>query len=138
MALNLKTIKLIEDIDPTTRSSRLRLEVEELKPRRMLINLKNMTADQINLIRQNQGAVMSFPSAREMIMDGRFLVSFAASDDEIFILKPAETYSVSKVVDLTSVDQTTGEIGVTPVSESADKSANDEKTPSDLKKTFVK
>lgn len=136
MALNLKTIKLIEDIDPTTRGPRLRLEVEELKPRRLLINLKNMTAEQINMIQRNQGAVMSFPSAREMIMDGRFMVSIAASDDEIFILKPAETIGVSSVVDLSLVDKTTGEIGVNQVSESAEKSADNEKILNEPKKSF--
>lgn len=135
MPLNLKTIKLIEDIDPTTRGSRIRLECEELKPRKLLINLKNMTADQINFIQQNQGAVMSFPSAREMIMDGRFMVSFAASDDEIYILKPAETVQVSQVVHLEAVDKSSGEI---KVSENAVNSANDEKSPNDLKKVFGK
>lgn len=100
MALNLRTLKIIEDIDPTTMGPRLRLEVQELKPRKHMVNLKNMSAEQINLIMSNVGSIMSFPSAREMIYNGMFMVSFAASTDDIFILAPAEPIAVAAVVDL--------------------------------------
>lgn len=103
MALNLNVIEVVEDVDPTTRQPRLRARVSELKPRTHLVNLKNCNAEQINVITKNVGGVMSLP-AREMLMDGRFMISIAATDEEFFVIRPPEQIAVSKTVELNSVD----------------------------------
>lgn len=99
MALNLKVLRVIEDIDPTTRAARLRAEVQELKPRTLLVNLKNCNAEQINLIQRNVGGILSLP-AREMLMDGRFMLSIASTDEEFFVIRPPEKIPVSGTVEL--------------------------------------
>ncbi|MFZ2403488.1 MAG: hypothetical protein WAW41_00010 [Methylobacter sp.] len=99
MALNLKVLDLIEDVDPTTRQPRLRARVQELTPRTHFVNLKNCDAAQISVIKANKGGVLSIP-AREMMMDGRFMISIAATDEEFFVIRPPETVAVSKVVEL--------------------------------------
>lgn len=101
MALNLKVLEVVEDIDPTTRQPRLRARVQELSPRTHLVNLKNCDASQISVIQKNKGGILSLP-AREMLMDGRFMISIAATDEEFFVIRPPEAVAVSKVVELES------------------------------------
>lgn len=96
MALNLEILEIVEDIDPTTRQSRLRARVRELKPRTHLVNLKNCDAEQINVLTKNVGGVVSLP-AREMLMDGRFMISIAQSDEEFFILREPEKIATASV-----------------------------------------
>jgi hypothetical protein len=103
MALNLEILEILEDIDPTTRAVRLRARMRELKPRTHLVNLKNLDAEQLNIIQRNIGGVLSVP-AREMLMDGRFMLSIAASDEEFFVLRAPEKIAVSKTVDFVPSD----------------------------------
>ena len=102
MALNLEVLRVIEDIDPTTRAARLRAEVRELKPRTLLVNLKNCNAEQIGIMYANVGGILSIP-AREMLMDGRFMLSIAATDDDFFIIRPPEKIPVANTVTLNTV-----------------------------------
>lgn len=104
MALNLKVLEVIEDIDPTTRQPRIRARVAELKPRTHLVNLKNCDAEQLMAVQKNVGAILSLP-AREMMMDGRFIVSIPQSDEEFFVLSPAAPVAVSKVVEIPSSEK---------------------------------
>lgn len=99
MSLNLKVLEVIEDIDTTTRQPRLRARVQELKPRTHLVNLKNCDAAQIAVIQQNKGGILSIP-AREMLLDGRFMISIAATEEEFFVIRPPETIAVSQVVEI--------------------------------------
>lgn len=103
MSLNLEILELLEDVDPTTRQPRLRVRVRELKPRSHLVNLKNCDAQQIGLIQRNVGGVMSLP-CREMLMEGRFMVSLPVSEDEYFVIRSPEKIAVAKTVDLQPVD----------------------------------
>jgi len=103
MAINLEIIEVVEDIDPTTRQPRLRARVRELKPRTHLVNLKNCDAAQIQIFQQNVGGILSVP-AREMLMDGRFMISIAATDDEFFVIRPPEPVQVSTVIEITPSD----------------------------------
>lgn len=103
MALNLKVLEVIEDIDPTTRQPRLRARVQELTPRTHLVNLKNCDAAQIAVIQKNTGGILSLP-AREMLLDGRFMISIAATEEEFFVIRPPEPIStVNPVKELESV-----------------------------------
>lgn len=99
MALNLKVLEVIEDIDPTTRQPRLRARVQELTPRTHLVNLKNCDASQIGVIQKNKGGILSIP-AREMLLDGRFMISIAATEEEFFVIRPPEAIAVSQVVEI--------------------------------------
>lgn len=99
MSLNLKIEQIVEDTDPTTRQIRLRVRVSELKTRTHLINLKNCDAAQLTLIQKNVGGILSLP-AREMLMDGRFMLSLPVSDEEYFVLREPEKIPVSKTVEL--------------------------------------
>lgn len=108
MALNLEIIEVLEDIDPTSRQSRIRARVRELKPRTHLVNLKNCDAEQITIIQKNIGAVLSLPG-REMMMDGRFILSIPQTDEEFFIVRPAVPVLVSKVVEIPSSEQKSGD-----------------------------
>jgi len=101
MALNLEILEIVEDTDPTTRAPRIRARVRELKPRTHLVNLKNCDAEQIGVLIKNVGGVVSIP-AREMLMDGRFMISIAASDEEFFVLREPEKIPVSKTVEVSS------------------------------------
>jgi hypothetical protein len=103
MALNLEILELIEDIDPTTRQPRIRARVRELALRTHLVNLKNCDASQINVIQNNVGGILSLP-AREMLMDGRFMISIAATEEEFFVIRAPEPIAVSKVVEIPSAD----------------------------------
>lgn len=100
MAINLHIHELIEDIDPTTRTARVRVRVSELKPRVHLVNLKNLDASQISVFQKNQGGILSVP-AREYMMDGRLGINIPATDDEIFVISPPATHAVSQVVEFT-------------------------------------
>ncbi len=108
MALNLKVLDLQEDIDPTTRQPRIRARLQELKPRTHLVNLKNCDASQLNIIQKNVGGILSLP-AREMLMDGRFMLSIAATDEEFFVIQAPETIPVSKVTEIQSSDAKSGD-----------------------------
>jgi len=96
MALNLEILEIVEDIDATTRQPRIRAKVRELKPRTHLVNLKNCDAEQIGVLMKNVGGVVSIP-AREMLMDGRFMISIAASDEEFFVLREPEKIATASV-----------------------------------------
>ncbi|MDP3876519.1 MAG: hypothetical protein Q8Q50_06015 [Methylobacter sp.] len=103
MALNLEVLEVLEDIDPTSRQPRIRARVRELKPRMHLVNLKNCDAEQISTIKNNVGAVLSLPG-REMMMDGRFILSIPQTEEEFFIVRPAVPVAVSKTVEISSSD----------------------------------
>jgi len=96
---NIKIIGLIEDVDPLTRASRIKVRVVETKPRQFDINLKNATADQINFLRKNQGAVVSMPT-QEYFANGSYGLSMKAHDEEVFVLRPPEKIETSKVVEI--------------------------------------
>jgi len=108
MALNLEVLEVIEDVDPTTRQPRLRARVRELKPRTHLVNLKNCDAAQLTVVQKNVGGILSLP-AREMLMDGRFMLSIAATDEEFFVIRPPEPVAVSRVTEIPSSDAKPGE-----------------------------
>jgi hypothetical protein len=104
MALNLELLELVEDIDPTTRQPRIRARLRELVPRTHLVNLKNCDAAQIQTLQQNVGGVLSLP-AREMLMDGRFMVSIPQTEEEFFVIRPPEKIPVSKVTEIPASDK---------------------------------
>ena len=100
---NLEILTLIEDVDPANRQPRLRLRAKETKPRQFDINLKNLTADQINFLQKNIGAVVSLPT-QEYFANGSYGLSMKANDEEFFILRPAEPITTAKTVELMPVD----------------------------------
>lgn len=106
--LNLEILDVIEDVDPTTSGPRIRAKVKELKPRSLYVNLKNCDAEQISLIKRNKGGIMSLP-AQEMIFNGRFMLAIPATDEEFFVIRPAEAVPVSKVIDIPSPDAKPGD-----------------------------
>ncbi|UOA07518.1 hypothetical protein [Methylobacter sp. S3L5C] len=107
---NLKIIELIEDIDPLTRAPRIKVRARETKPRQFDINLKNATAEQINFLKKNVGAVLSLPT-QEYFANGSYGLSMRANDEEFFILKPADSVQVSKLVEVDPVKTTFSKAG---------------------------
>ena len=107
---NLKIIELIEDIDPSTRAPRFKVRARETKPRQFDINLKNATADQINFLKKNVGAVVSLPT-QEYFANGSYGLFMRANDEEFFILKPADKVEVSKVVEVEPVKLPFSKVG---------------------------
>lgn len=103
--LNLNILEVLEDIDPTTSGPRVRLRVRELKPRSLLVNLKNCNAAQLSLIKANVGGIMSLP-AQEMIFNGRFMLSIPLTEEDFFVIKSPETVPVSRFVELSPSDAT--------------------------------
>lgn len=96
---NLEIIQLIEDIDPLTRAPRIKLRARETKPRQFDINLKNLTADQINTLKANVGAVLSLPT-QEYFANGTYGLSMKANDEEFFVLRPAEKIVTARTVEI--------------------------------------
>lgn len=105
MAINLEVLELLEDTDPTTRQPRIRARVRELKPRTHLVNLKSCNAEQIMTLQNNVGAVLSLP-AQETMMNGSSILYISSTDEEFFVIRPAPTIPVSKVVELESSSST--------------------------------
>lgn len=99
---NLQIIELLEDIDPLTRAPRIKVRARETKPRQFDINLKNATADQINFLKQNVGAVVSLPT-QEYFANGSYGLSMRANDEEFFVLKPADKVEVVKTTPFSKV-----------------------------------
>lgn len=99
---NLEIVGITEDTDPTTRQLRIRLRARETKPRQFDINLKNATADQINFLQANVGAVVSIPT-QEYFANGSYGLSMKAHDEEMFVLRPAEKIQTAKTVELETV-----------------------------------
>jgi len=94
---NLEILGLIEDTDPVTRQPRIKLRARETKPRQFDINLKNASAEQINFLQQNVGAVVSIPT-QEYYANGTYGLSMRANDEEFFVLRPPEKIDTAKTV----------------------------------------
>jgi hypothetical protein len=102
---NLEIVDVIEDVDPSNPKgpARLRVQLRDIKPASYLANLKNCNAEQIAFFKKNVGAIVSVPT-RNMMQDGRFAMYLPATDEDYFILKPAEAVKTSGVVELSPAD----------------------------------
>lgn len=112
MSVNVAVLELVEDVNPSTRTPRIRVRCRELKPDTYLVDLKNLTAEQINQINAGVGHVMSLP-VQVMASEGRLTRYLSVTDDEFFVLRPIDSPNFKNPVTTPSVAASSSEKTVT-------------------------
>jgi hypothetical protein len=95
--MHLKVLEVFEDVDPTTRQNRVRVKVQEVRPRTITMNLTRANASQLQALIALQGGDGMIP-VREGMMNGSTF--FSLLDDEIIPINPPPKLEVSRVVEV--------------------------------------